>query len=119
MKPIKLGGSLKLSGESVSVALFQGEKFRDDTWCLVNLNKVRMKYETQAEEIPRGGTGTGRLTKQQAVICMGDFEPDEFTGLHVKVSNNSIGTVEKCVRSTKLSPPERTDDIRYTNILTY
>ena len=53
VKPIRLGGSLKLSGEQVSVAVFQGEKFRDDTWALVNLSKVRMKYETQVEEFAK------------------------------------------------------------------
>ena len=43
---------------------------------------------------------------------MGNFEPDEFSSLKLKAPENNIGLVEKCVRSTKLSPPERTDDIK-------
>ena len=51
LKPLKLGGSLKISGEQFSVALFQGEKFRDDTWALINLNKIGMRYDTQVEQL--------------------------------------------------------------------
>ncbi|KAL5264461.1 hypothetical protein ACHWQZ_G005527 [Mnemiopsis leidyi] len=111
LKPLKLGGSLKINGEQFSVALFQGEKFRDDTWALINLNKIGMRYDTQVEQLMKG-TQTSRVTKQQAVIVMGDFEPEEIASLKLKAPNNSIGLVEKCVRSTKLSPPERTDDIK-------
>ena len=51
LKPLKLGGSLKIKGEQFSVALFQGEKFRDDTWALINLNKIGMRYDTQVEQL--------------------------------------------------------------------
>ena len=33
------------------MALFQGEKFRDDTWALINLNKIGMRYDTQVEQL--------------------------------------------------------------------
>ena len=43
---------------------------------------------------------------------MGEFDTEEYASLKLKAPNNNIGSVEKCVRSTKLSPPERTDDIK-------
>ena len=43
---------------------------------------------------------------------MGEFDTEEYASLTLKAPNNNIGSVEKCVRSTKLSPPERTDDIK-------
>ena len=103
--PLRLGGSLKLSGKAVAVSIFQGDKFRDDTWTLISLNDVTMGYDTSFEEVDHNGI-VAHVTHQNAAICMGNF-----SSLSLEVPNDKIGLVEKCVRNTKLNPPERTDTI--------
>lgn len=107
-KPLSMGGKLTLDGKTCALAIFQGEKFRDDTWALFILNSTKIMYNTLAEEQEATAEDGSRTTttRQHFDICLGNFD-----ALNLQTPNTNIGSVERCVRNSRMNPPDRNDDI--------